>query len=218
MEQPRRLFLEDLPPAPQEHVHHIPAPAVTSQEGPKRPGRKPAHKRDRSWEQAHPPVTFVGVPDGIRDAIRDLAAHYREQHGMVGGVDAVARELLRYSLVYYQAGLLKMLPAPGKSGGTLQFRVSTGSASRRIPPRKPGKKKEKLSTVSYRLPADLVATIRAIPEIEQERAAPQVIHLPLGQVVTRLLSFALDAYESSELSLYTTPTMVVPGLSYEASA
>jgi hypothetical protein len=215
MSQPRRSFLDELPPAPQEHVQSIPAPALAPPEGPKRPGRKPAHKRNRSWELTHPPVTFVGVPEGIREAVRDLAAHYREQYGMVGGVDAVARELLRYALVYYQAGILKMLPAPGQSASTLQFRVSNGSTARRIPARKPGKKKGKPSTVSYRLPKDLVVAIRAIPDIEQERAAPQVIHLPLGQVITRLLSYALDAYESGNLSLYTTPTMVVSGLAGE---
>lgn len=219
MNLPRRTFLDNPPPAPQEHVHSIPAPSAvpTVSDAPKRRGRKPAHKRKRQWETSHPPQTFVGIPIEIREAIRDLAAHYREEHGMVGGVDAVVRELLRYSLIYYQSGLLKMNPTSNQPAGNLRFGVGIGSALRRIPARKTSQKKGSQPTASYRLPDDLVAAIRAIPAIEQEIAAPKVIHLPLGQVVTRLLSYALDAYEAGDLSLYTTPTMVVSGLIGEHS-
>lgn len=209
MNQTRRSFLNDLPPAPQEHVHHIPATSTAPLDAPKRPGRKPAHKRKRDWEQNHRPVTFVGVPLEVRKAIRHLAASYREQYGMVGGVDAVARELLRYSLVYYQAGVLRMPTTRDLAASNLQFRISTGSIMRRIPASKPNKKKNKPPTASYRLPADLVTAIRAIPELEAEKAAPKVIQLTLGQVVTRLLSYGLDAYKSGQLSLYTTSTMIV---------
>lgn len=119
MSQSRRSFLEELPPAPHEHVHSIPVanstPAVS--DAPKRRGRKPAHRRKRDWEATHRPHTFVGVPEQIRETIRDLAAYYRSEYGMVGGVDAVARELLNYALAEYAAGKLNMSPvqSQGKS-------------------------------------------------------------------------------------------------------
>ncbi len=158
---------------------------------PKRPGRKPANRRSRAWEQRHPPVTFVGIQPSIRQAIRDLAAHYRAHFGMAGGVDAVARELLRYALMGYRDGLLEM---------------PTGSSRPRLR-ESPG-----LVRTSYRLPAELVAAIRAIPVLEQERAGPRVIQLTLGQVLNALFLFALESYNSGGLVLYTAPKMVIPGL------
>jgi hypothetical protein len=208
----RRSFLDDLPPAPQEHIHNIPAPSTSESDAPKRPGRKPAHKRKREWEQNHRPVTFVGVPLEVREAICDLAAHYREQYGMVGGVDAVARELVRYSLDEYFSGRLSMLVEPESAPTRLKSQSGWGSDKKSIPRRKPKDKAKQIFTVSYRLPMQQNQAIRSIPEREAEKAAPLVVHLTLGQVVTRLLAHGLDAYKSGRLVLYTAPAMVVPGL------
>lgn len=208
----RQKFLDNLPPAPQEHVHHIPATSTAMPAEPKRPGRQPAHRRKRDWEQRHRPFTFVGVPQEIREAICDLAAYYREQFGMVGGVDAVARELLRYSLAEYGVGRLKIPLVGNKAHAHLTAYPGWGDQKKPIPARKSKPKKSKAITASYRLPDEQLRAIRAIPELEAERAAPRVIHLPLGQVVTCLLEHALTAYREGRWVLETVPEMTVQGL------
>ena len=214
MNEPRRSFLGDLglPPAPQEHVQSIPSASAPIPEGPKRRGRKPAHKRKRDWEKTHKPHTFVGIPLEIREAVRDLADHFRREHGMVGGVDAVARELLRYSLAQYAAGSLDIRAERGTGKSALISAPGRGISNRTIPMRKPVQKKAKAPTATYRLPDDQVAAMRAILQYEEHKAAPAVIHLTLGQVCTRLLAHALDAYRAELWSLYTTPIMTVQGL------
>jgi hypothetical protein len=218
MSQSRRSFLEELPPAPHEHVHSIPVanstPAVS--DAPKRRGRKPAHRRKRDWEATHRPHTFVGVPEQIRETIRDLAAYYRSEYGMVGGVDAVARELLNYALAEYAAGKLNMSPVQSQGKSALISYFGWSSASKTIPARKPQKKKTKPSAVTYRLPQEQVQSIRAIIVLEENKAAPMVIHLTLGQVMTRLLAHALNAFQAGDWVLDTIPVMTVQGLKGEA--
>lgn len=154
MTEPRRSFLSDwgLPPAPQEHVQTIPAASTPEAGGARRRGRKPAHKRSRAWEAAHRPQTFVGVPVEIRQDICNLADAFRCEQGMVGGVDAVARELLRFSLAEYAAGRLNMRPAKGIGKTMLASGSGWGTSSRAIPPRKAKAKKPKPPTATYRLP------------------------------------------------------------------
>jgi hypothetical protein len=216
MNQPRRSFLDDLPPAPQEHVHHIPAASTSLSDTPKRPGRKPAHRRNRTWEQQHPPVTFVGVPLEIREDIRNLSAHYREQYGMVGGVDAVARELLGYALKEYAEGKVDMRPTRSQPRSQLRGDSRLALPRQAIPAHKSGPKKEKQPRASYRLPADQVEKIGTIIQLETYKAAPRVVELTRGQVVTRLFTHALDAYRDGRFSLYTTIENVNAGLRGEA--
>jgi hypothetical protein len=196
-------------------MNQFPTPSVS--DGPKRPGRKPAHKRNRTWEQQHPPVTFVGVPLEIREDIRNLSAHYREQYGMVGGVDAVARELLRYGLKEYAEGKVDMRPARTQPRSELRGDSHPALSRQSIPVHKPAPKKEKQPRASYRLPADQVKKIGTIIQLEEDKAAPRVIQLTRGQVVTRLFAHALDAYQDGRFSLYTTIENVNAGLRGEAA-
>ena len=218
MSESRRSFLGDweLPPAPQEHVQSIPAASASAPDGPRKRGRKPAHKRKRDWEAAHRPHTFVGVPLELRETVRDLADHYRCEYGMVGGVDAVVRELLRYSLHQYAAGSLDIRAERGTGKSALVSGTGLGMHDKTIPKRKPAQKKPKAPTATYRLPEEQVEAMRTIIQYEEHKAAPAVIHLTLGQVFTRLLSHALDAYRAGFWSLYTTPIMTVQGLAGEA--
>ena len=196
-------------------MNQFPTPSVS--DVPKSPGRKPAHKRNRTWEQQHPPVTFVGVPLEIREAIRNLSAHYREQYGMVGGVDAVARELLRYALKEYAEGKVDMRPARTQPRSELRGDSHPALSRQSIPVHKPAPKKEKQPRASYRLPADQVEKIGTIIQLEEYKAAPRVIQLTRGQVVTRLLAHALGAYQDGRFSLYTTIENVNAGLRGEAA-
>ncbi len=217
MSEARRSFLGEweLPPAPQEHVQSIPAASPPAADGSKKRGRKPAHKRKRDWEASHRPHTFVGVPLELREAVRDIAEYYRRQYGMVGGVDAVARELLRYSLAQYAAGGLNIRAERGTGKTALASAPGCGMHNKTIPQRKPAQKKPKAPTATYRLPEEQVAAMRTIIQYEEHKAAPAVIHLTLGQVFTRLLSHALEAYRAELWSLYTTPLMTVQGLKGE---
>ena len=219
MNEPRRSFLGDLdlPPAPQEHVQSIPSASAPISEGPRHRGRKPAHKRKRTWEASHRPQTFVGVPTEVREAIRDLADYYRREQGMVGGVDAVARELLRYSLTEYAEGRLDLHPGHTQGKSALTSGVSWGMNPKTIPARKAKQKKPKAPTATYRLPEEQVKALRAIILHEEHKAAPAVIHLTLGQVITRLLTHALQAYRENRWGLYTTPLMTIQGLKGEAA-
>ena len=219
MNEARRSFLGEweLPPAPQEHVQSIPAANAPVVDGPKRRGRKPAHKRKRDWEASHRPHTFVGVPPELREAMRDIAEQYRRESGMVGGVDAVVRELLRFSLEQYATGSLDIHAERGTGKSQLASAPGRGMRDKSIPARKPAQKKPKAPTATYRLPEEQIAAMRAIIQYEEHKAAPAVIHLTLGQVFTRLLSHALDAYRAELWSLYTTPIMIVQGLKGEGA-
>jgi hypothetical protein len=196
-------------------MNQFPTPPLA--DSPRRPGRKPANRRNRTWERQHPPVTFVGVPLEIREAIRNLSAHYREQYGMIGGVDAVARELLRYALKAYAEGQVDMRPARSQPRSELRGDSHPALSRQSIPVHKPAPKTEKQPRASYRLPADQVEKIGAIIQQEEDKAAPRVIHLTRGQVVTRLFAHALDAYRDGRLSLYTTIENVNAGLRGEAA-
>jgi hypothetical protein len=219
MNEPRRSFLGDLelPPAPQEYVQSIPSASASISDSPRRRGRKPAHKRKRTWEANHRPQTFVGVPAEVRDDIRNLADQYRREQGMVGGVDAVARELLRYSLMEYAEGRLDLHPGYIQGKSTLSSGVSWGMNPKIIPTSKVKQKKPKAPTATYRLPEEQVKALRAIILHEEHKAAPAVIHLTLGQVITRLLAHALQAYRENRWGLYTTPMMTIQGLKGEAA-
>jgi hypothetical protein len=122
-------------------MNQFPTPPLA--DSPRRPGRKPANRRNRTWERQHPPVTFVGVPLEIREAIRNLSAHYREQYGMVGGVDAVARELLRYALKAYAEGQVDMRPARSQPRSELRGDSHPALSRQSIPVHKPAPKKRK---------------------------------------------------------------------------
>jgi hypothetical protein len=212
MNQPlRRSFLDDLPPAPQEHVRSIPVAGLESTHS---RGRKPAHQRDRKWEATHRNKSFPAVPQEIQDAILALAAHFRDEFGMVGGASAVARELLSFALDEYQAGFVKISSVRVSPPSALKSRPGSGLATRSIPARKQTKKKksEKLPSANYRLSEEMIAAIYAIPEIERDKAAPQVIQITIGQVMTGLLAYALSEYRAGRVVLYTTPEMVVSGL------
>jgi hypothetical protein len=86
-----------------------------------------------------------------------------------------------------------------------------------IPPRKTHQKKPKAPTATYRLPAEQIQALRAIIQYEEAKAAPAVIHLTLGQVITCLLTHALQAYRENRWALYTTPVMTIQGLKGEAA-
>jgi hypothetical protein len=216
MSQLRRSFLDDLPPAPQEHVHHIPATATSTSNGKRRPGRAPAHKRDRNWESKHPPTTFVGVPEEIRKAIRNLSAYYRQECNMRGGVDAVARELLSYALKAYAEGRIDMRPAHRQPQSQLRANSNTIRKPKTIPARPSAPKKKERLSASYRLPADQVEKIGTIIQLEEYKASPHVIELTRGQVVTRLFSYALEAYQTGDLELEPDPESVGIGLKARA--
>lgn len=219
MTETRRPFLPDweLPPAPTEFIQSIPAPNQLVDDRPKRRGRKPTHKRKRDWESAHPAHTFVGVPLELREAICNIAEQYRNEHGMVGGVDAVTRELLRYSLLEYSEGRLNLGVAPRTGNSTLISGYGWGTDVKTIPPRKPKQKKPKAPTATYRLPTEQVAAMRNMILREEEKAAPAVVHLTLGQLFTRLLTHALQAYIEGRWTLYATPILTVQGLKGEAA-
>jgi hypothetical protein len=159
----------------------------------------------------------VGVPLEIREAICNLSAHYREQYGMVGGVDAVARELLRYGLKEYAEGKVDMRPARTQPRSELRGDSHSVLSRQSIPVHKPAPKKEKQPRASYRLPAGQVEKIGTIIQLEEDKAAPRVIQLTRGQVVTRLFIHALESYEDGRFSLYTTIENVNAGLRGEAA-
>ncbi|NCP87687.1 MAG: hypothetical protein CO094_07830 [Anaerolineae bacterium CG_4_9_14_3_um_filter_57_17] len=190
----------------------------TLAEAPRR-GRKPAHKRQRRWEADHRPHTFVGVPVEIRADIRNLADFLRREEGMVGGVDAVARELLAYGLNEYALGQLEMVAAPSPGKRALRGAATWVTGPRTIPaPSAAAPGEKKTSSASYRLPQEQVGAIRRIIPTEEEKAAPAVIHLTQGQVFTRLVTCALDAYRAGAFELRTTPLATVQGLSSWSAA
>lgn len=157
-------------------------------------------KRSREWERRaeNRPYVFRGVQVEIRDEVNAVARDVD-----VSASD-IARAFFEFSLESYSAGFLKIEPCfkqgkmtlfPSLWGqrGWYTAAQSTSMTKKNQPPRKKTKDKKQLVMVSYRhLPEKIFL---ALSEISHKN------RVTMGEVVTYLLSYALDAYRSKTLLL-----------------
>jgi hypothetical protein len=172
-------------------------------------------QRDRSWEkkEGNRPTSYRGVPVRLQAEIRQVAVELQVT------VDDVARAFLEFGLQCYRQGELKITPTlrrqrltlfPAPDHWTGVRRPGWYECDRDRPVPKPTRCKKsthksdeqaetpwKWPKASYRrLPGDLVETIRQLHEKHS---------IPVGEIVTLFLVYALDAYQSGRLILEPQP-------------
>ncbi len=159
--------------------------------------------RSRKWEKVHKAHAFRRVPPNVQQAVRQAA--YNESLT----VDAIAQALLEYALMCCERGDLSLDAVLSEQRRTLLPEHGWGGHSRArwlekswglTPPRKkPIKPKQPQierpwrdwKVVAYRL------SDRVFGEVDRLRKEKMV---PAGEVLTRLLMHALNAYESGRLA------------------
>jgi hypothetical protein len=152
--------------------------------------------RNRSWEQQHRGKSYRGIPKALHEALKEIAANH------VRSVDVIAQAFLEYALVCCRRGELTFDPLLHQGRRTLLHtngRVWDERSWMANPTSENTPRKRKATNDSWRR----VATYRLSPEVIQ------TIHwfadqqeVPAGEIVTYLLSHALDAYQAGRLVIY----------------
>lgn len=157
-------------------------------------------KRNRSWEKSHNNQThsFRGISPDLRDAVT------RTAETLSITASEVARAFMEFSLQSYDHGFLKISPTLNrgkltifpKAWGTEQAKwFSNINHNAPIPAiqKKSKAKKQAGVVVAYRgLPQNLIDRLHVLSDEN---------HVPVGEIVSMLLLYALDAYSARQLVL-----------------
>lgn len=166
-------------------------------------GRRPA-KRNRKWEKEHRPYRYVNVPTELREQVLALAEHL----GVTA--DEVARAFIEYGIECVDEEKLKLRALPNPYGRKMTLFPNerakgwheTNDAPKDIPTRKKKRTKQAkrvYPAVSYRLPEKVHDDICGFA---------MDLDVPLGDIVTFLLQYGIEAYRSGKLSLEPQPLTV----------
>jgi hypothetical protein len=169
----------------------------------KRQGRRPA-RRNREWEKAHRPHRYVNVPIELREQVTALAEH------LVVSADEVARAFIEYGIECFDEEILQVDVRPNPQGRKMtlfpQEQAQGWQAANNAPQQIPARRKKKAErvkkvypAVSYRLPEALHNNICGLA---------MDLGVPLGEVVTLLLGYGLEAYQAGRLRLNPQPVTV----------
>jgi hypothetical protein len=168
---------------------------------PDRLDESPPKTRRREWEKHHKPKHYRGVPEEVREQIKQIA---RE---LCVPADEVARAFIEYSLLCLQRGSLVLsgFPSQRRVRMTLYPFSGAGWAENGWTPQAPRKNVRKQSSSQqhwresayYRLPDDLHQQIR--------RVAGDAY--PVGEVVGVFLKHGLESYNAGILTLIPQPKM-----------
>lgn len=151
-------------------------------------------QRDRAWERRHlnKKVVYRGVDPKAALRVREIA---NELHVPTG---EVARALLEYGLEAYSRGDMDLSPRPNPA----RLRMTLFPVGD-IPVRKAGKatKRKPLPEEGWRV----ITTWRHFsPELKHEigvLASEQGLDVPVGELVSAFLLYALKAYDAGNLEL-----------------
>ena len=165
--------------------------------------------RDRSWESENPPRTYRKVPKQIRDTVNEFAATY--------GYNAsqIAQAFLEYALVCYHRNDFKLELELDKSGLTLMpggwsdeqkpiWAENTWSSN---PPKKKRHRRKNgtplyKQRVHFRLSSYLIEQIDEVCETQRTSDGSLISRTYHdGEVVTRFLTFSIEAYNAGNLAL-----------------
>jgi hypothetical protein len=166
-------------------------------------GRRPA-KRNRKWEREHRPYRYVNVSVELREQVLALAEHLEVT------VDEVARAFIEYGIDCVDEEKLHLRAQPNPYGRKMTLFPKerakgwqeTNDAPREIPVRRKRRIKQTKKVypaVSYRLPEKVHDDICSLA---------MDLDVPLGDVVSSLLQYGLDAYRNGRLSLKPQPLTV----------
>lgn len=165
-------------------------------------------KRSRRWDEHNRATAFRGIPPDVQSQVKAVAK------ALDVTVSEVARAFLEFSLECLRRGDLrlsssfsqgKMMLYPNAAwgmqaawserdaGASPTPKKKSGKAAREVEPEKPWR----WPMVSYRhLPA---AVLEGIEDLREQHS------VPVGEVVSLLLNYALAAYEDGRLVLHPQP-------------
>jgi len=209
MTKKQRMNLADLEPSPT-----TPDPVVQSIAAPEAGAhlRGRRAKRNRAWEKANP-VLRCWVPVHVRErakevqaAIKGLAENLSKDEGFFTTTGEVARVFLEFSWADIERGRLILTPQPNPKGRKMRLdweEVGEGWRKAKRAPRSKGARPGKGSMwLGYRMAPD---NGRLWQERVQQLA--QQHDLTPGEVLVRLLSHGLAAYESGRLVFRKAPVV-----------
>jgi hypothetical protein len=152
-------------------------------------------KRNRQWEKKHQShkAVYRGVDPKLALKVKTIAGDLVVPEG------EVARAVIEFALRAYQEGELDLIPRldPNRMRRTL-FPTSTPTRLYEEPVRS---RKRKPPEAIWRV----ITTWRGFPpELKRELAtlaSEDVLHVPVGELITALLRFGLKAYQYGLLNL-----------------
>lgn len=151
-------------------------------------------ERDRAWERKHQnrKAVYRGVDPKAALQVKQISADLQVPAG------EVARALLEYGLDAYSRGDLNLAPRPNPARLRMTLFPSDG-----LPVRKTGKATKRKPTPEERW--RVITTWRNFsPELKHEiavLASEKGLDVPVGELVSAFLQYALKAYERGDLAL-----------------
>ncbi len=151
-------------------------------------------ERDRAWERKYQnrKVVYRGVDPKAALRVRQIADDLNVPTG------EVARALLEYGLNAYSRGDLDLAPCPNPARLRMTLFPSKDAPARKV--KKAGKRKPSKEEI-WRV----ITTWRNFsPELKHEiavLASEKGLDVPVGELISAFLQYALKAYESGDLEL-----------------
>ncbi|MCP4427096.1 MAG: hypothetical protein GY803_21630, partial [Chloroflexi bacterium] len=182
-----------LPGQPEPPLAAPPPPrSVLDQLGLPEPEKK---GRGRAWEKRHRTRTYRGIPKTIRTRLNEIAQHVNVK------LDDVVRACLEFGLEDYQAGQLVLEAAPRGRYMTLYPADKEHAGWERGGSQKPSRASKRRTKATAKNTASLA--IRGLPDVVHTAlgGVANQLHVPLGEVVTVLLTHAIRAYNQGRLAL-----------------
>jgi hypothetical protein len=152
-------------------------------------------KRNRQWEKEHlnNKAVYRGVDPKLALRVKTIAADMRVPSG------EVARAVIEYALRAYEAGELSLHPRPNPYRLRMTLFPTSESAhsmnhSRRSNKGKPPAAMWRVITTWRSFPYELKEQLASL-------ACEDELHVPVGELITALLRFGLQAYDRGRLTL-----------------
>lgn len=155
--------------------------------------------RNRQWEREHQnqKVTYRGVEPKLALKVQSIAGELHVPEG------EVARAVIEHALRAYERGDLDLYPRPDPNRMRMTLYPSSDSPRLSSLPRKP--KHHSHSKAGWRV----ITTWRGFPHaLKQELSAlasDAGLNVPVGELITTLLRYGLQAYEAGHLQLDPVP-------------
>jgi hypothetical protein len=184
------------PPLPRDVLAGIP---IASGAGTWNQPKPPRTESKKIWDRHNPAHVYKNVDQQVAEAIQGLGNEYWD----VGGQSAVVQECLRYSLAEIAAGRLIIEASLQQGRWRLAGQAGWGTDKRELPKTRKRIPRQK-NRVSYRLPPELHHELVELKKLSSPEG-DSALGIPLGQLLSRLLQHALEAYEQGNFILDRVP-------------
>lgn len=195
---PRRNPLETPPDDEQSSMWRTVLSQISDPERIEEARKLTTKERNREWEKANRSRCYRGVPENIRQQVKEIAESLNVP------ADEVARAFIEYSLVCLTRGTLTIegIPSQRRIKMTL-YAYGAGWAENGWtpqPPKRSGRKKDEppalwREAAYYRIPDDLHEQVKQIAGMKY----------PVGEVVAVLLKHGIENYQRGTLVLMPQP-------------